>query len=167
MPARNTTYPGVDRIVVLPRDLLNSQAFLSLPTGACYVVLMGFMCRRQVEERKDRRDGTYYEVVNDRTLVFTYSQAADRGLSSDQFRRAIDELLAKGFIRIARTGLGKHRAKTLYGLSDGWRTWHVGDCCGTRTPRAPARPIAAHRDAHTGKFAPLRAAGAGGNGRAD
>jgi len=121
--AKNTVYTG--RRVILPRAMLQSAAFRSLTTGTAHIVLMTFMLKRQVEPRDPKRES--WEVVNDNTLVYTYKEAERQGISATSFRNAIDMLLDRGFIRIAKTGKGRHRAKTFYGLADGWRTWHPGD----------------------------------------
>jgi len=121
----NTTYSG--RGIFLPREMLKSEAFLSLSTGAAHIVLMTFMAKRQVEKRKVPAGGEYWEVVNDGALVYTYSEARRQGLTPTRFCDALDLLLERGFIRVAKAGRGKHRAKTFFALSDAWRTWKPGD----------------------------------------
>ncbi|MHC4120981.1 MAG: hypothetical protein ACYSWO_26120 [Planctomycetota bacterium] len=56
--------------------------------------------------------------------MFTYHEAKNQyGITSPRFRRAIDELLARGFIDIAATGMGVHKVTTFYAISDRWRDY--------------------------------------------
>jgi DNA-binding PadR family transcriptional regulator len=57
-------------------------------------------------------------------LVFTYIEAEKKyGITKSRFSRAIDDLLAKGFITIKRKGGGYQKDKSVYAISDKWRLW--------------------------------------------
>ena len=135
---KNTIYSG--RTIALERELLKSAAYRSLTTGAAHQVLSGFLLSRQLEPRKDphKKRMEYWEVVNDGRLTFTYAEAERLGISAGRFRDAIDLLLDRGFIRIAKTGEGRFRGVTLYGLSDGWKKWKPGESINKRKKRKAA-----------------------------
>lgn len=49
------------------------------------------------------------------------------GISQKRVARAIDELLAKGFIEIINPGGLYDKDKAIYGLTDDYRKWRPGD----------------------------------------
>jgi len=53
----------------------------------------------------------------------TYAEVEARGISRGSFVRAIDELLAKGFIQIAHKGGAYDKDKTEYSLVDDYLQW--------------------------------------------
>ena len=123
--AKNTTY--TERTMSIPRDLVKSTAYRSLSTGAAHIVLMTFMSLRKMKEIKHPKRKSSWEVVNDNKLVFTYKEAERLGLSIDRFCAAIDLLLNRGFIRVVKTGMGKYKNASFYGLSDAWKDWKPAD----------------------------------------
>lgn len=63
-------------------------------------------------------------ILNNGEIVFTYEEAKRLyGIKPSRFRRAIDELVEKGFLDIAETGMGLYRMATHYAISDRWRWW--------------------------------------------
>jgi hypothetical protein len=48
------------------------------------------------------------------------------GISSARIKRGIEELLAKGFIKIVHQGGAYKQDKSIYALSENWRIWHKG-----------------------------------------
>ena len=74
-------------------------------------------------------------IVNNGEIEFTYEEAKQKyGITASRFVRAIDELVEKGFLDIAETGMGVHKVKTLYAISDRWRDY------GTPSFRQVKRP---------------------------
>lgn len=64
-------------------------------------------------------------IANNGEIIFTYIEAKrDYGISRKQFRDAIDDLISKGFIDIAKSGRGIRQIATLYTISDRW--WLFG-----------------------------------------
>lgn len=71
-------------------------------------------------EKKGKVRGRWVQT-NNGELQFTYKEALTKyGISRPRFARAIDELLARGFIDIAQSGQGIYKATTLYGISERW-----------------------------------------------
>ncbi len=63
-----------------------------------------------------------------REIIFTYKEAEKKyGISDSRFGKAIDELIEKGFIDIADTGMGVHKVTTLYSISDRWKLYGTKD----------------------------------------
>jgi len=104
------------------RRLVRSKAFLSL-TATAIKVLMIFHIKRQMES-VGRRGKEQWTIKNNGEITFTYKEAKNEyGISESAFRCAIDELISKGFIEIARTGMGVHKVTTWYSISDRWREY--------------------------------------------
>ena len=77
---------------------------------------------------------TYAELEN----IFNHGKQNDfgnkkiAGISRPRIIRAIDELLAKGFIEIVHQGGAFQQDKSIYALIDDWRIWHKGAVFGKR-----------------------------------
>lgn len=118
-----------DGVIVLEQRMVKSKSWLSLGATAKDVfLLLRCKCRVGRTPGKPGKRSRERIVVNDGEITFTYREAKERyEISESRFRRAIDELLAKGFIRVTKTGMGLFKCTTFYGLSEGWRTWQPGD----------------------------------------
>jgi hypothetical protein len=117
--AMNAPKPGVR----LPYQLESSEAFLSL-TGKAPQVLLLLMRRRRMS-RVGRRG---WIITNNGEIEFTYKEALDRyGITHGQFRRAIDQLVAHGFIDVTETGGAYRRHKSKFPLIENWRNYGRAD----------------------------------------
>jgi hypothetical protein len=109
------------------RSLFTSLAWWSLGATSCKVYMI-FLTKRQMEEIKiegkpGKREKAW-TIKNNGEIVFSYSEAKTRyGINTGRFARAIDELLAVGFIDIAHSGFGLHKDRTLYTISDRWKLY--------------------------------------------
>jgi hypothetical protein len=58
-------------------------------------------------------------------VVFGLIKKRDKrhGISKSRFGWALKELVAKGFIDIANTGMGVHKVETWYAISERWRNY--------------------------------------------
>jgi hypothetical protein len=61
-------------------------------------------------------------------------QNLPKGITRPRIVRAIDCLLAHGFIRVVRRGGAYKKDKTIYGLVDDWRLWQPGTVVRIRKP---------------------------------
>ncbi|UCG47129.1 MAG: hypothetical protein JSU94_16730 [Phycisphaerales bacterium] len=125
-----------DRMFV-SRSMITSEAFLSLKTAAAHKVLMIFLnkCQWKPVEAKPKRKAGYY-LANNGEIQFTYIEAREKwGISDGRFLRAIDELVQKGFIDIAKSGLGLHKDVTLYAISDRWEKYGADDFVHIERPK--------------------------------
>jgi hypothetical protein len=120
------------------RSLIQSKAFLSL-TATAIKVLMIFLTKRQCE-RIGRKGKERWTIRNNGEIIFTYKEAKRKyRISESAFRRAIDELISKGFVDIAASGMGVHKVTTHYSISDRWRLYGMLEYEQPK-PR-PKRPI--------------------------
>jgi hypothetical protein len=80
-------------------------------------------CQISHRLRKSGRKGERV-ILNNGQIVFTYAEAKKKyGMTAPQFRRAIDQLIDRGFIIITGTGMGVHKVTTTYAISDRWQDW--------------------------------------------
>jgi DNA-binding MarR family transcriptional regulator len=105
--------------VYLIPELLSSLAFSELNTTELHVLLR-FYQKRQFAGKKRGQRRRSPEVLNNGEIVFTYSEAEEMGVSASAFTRALDRLVAKGFIDIAHSGEGMYRSVSYYGISERW-----------------------------------------------
>jgi hypothetical protein len=112
----------------VPRELISSPAFLTL-TGRAPQVLLIFFGKRRIEKlKRPGPHGERFRVTNNGELVFSYRQARKTyGLSMRIFGRALDQLIAHGFIDVDKTGGGMQGDCSLYALSERWRTFGTAD----------------------------------------
>jgi hypothetical protein len=108
--------------------IFESKAYLSL-IGIAPQVLMLFMLKRQFEKAPaGKREKMGKKIcVNSNCLSLTYIEAKNKyGITQPRFTRAIDELLAKGFLTKKHPGGGYQKDKAVYGLSDKYLKWQPG-----------------------------------------
>lgn len=111
-----------------------SPAFLSLgqrdtsPTvSSCSVQLLLLLLgkRRFASVKKGGRK--VQERSDDNKIDLTYKELNSRGISQQRVTRSIEELLAKGFIKIVNPGGLYEKDKALYALVDDYQNWQPGD----------------------------------------
>ena len=106
----------------IEREMFESKAYISLK-GFAPQLLTLFLAKRYFEfqgrKGKQKRICTNYDSIN-----FTYIEANKKyGITQPRFTRAIDELLAKGFISIKHHGGTYKKDKTIFSLSEDWLLW--------------------------------------------
>ena len=110
-------------VIVLEQSLVRSKAWLSL-TGAATLVYLIFRTKCQFARRQSKPGKHGPLIINNGQIVFTYREAKSKyGITATRFRRAIDELLLRGFIDITATGMGVHKVETHYAMSERWRDY--------------------------------------------
>jgi hypothetical protein len=125
----------------VPKGMVTSPAFLALKTVAAHRVLMIFYAKRDMEYRHTAgQKAKGWRCVNNGQITFSYKEAADKyGLTASRFRSAIDELVEKGFIDIARSGYGLHKHQTLYAVSRRWERFGTPEFMHAKRPRRAER----------------------------
>ena len=91
-------------VIVLPLELVDSEAFQSL-NGTAIRVLLHFFRKRQLSEIKSgngKRSG--YVIRNNGEIVYPYSEALKQGMYRQRFSAALKQLLDRGFISVERGG---------------------------------------------------------------
>jgi hypothetical protein len=136
------------------REMFESQAFISLK-GFAPQLLVLFLSKRQFQ--KHGRKGKEKKVcINCDSIPFTYIDAQKKyGVTKSRFSRAIDELLAKGFITIVHTGGGYKQDKTIYALSNAWIHWRSGVVIETRKKETVKRGFCVPKTKVTRESVPI------------
>jgi DNA-binding MarR family transcriptional regulator len=108
----------------IEREMMQSKAFINLKGFApqlLILILAKRYFRLQGKKGKQKRICTNHDSIN-----FTYIEAKkEYGVTQPRFTRAIDELLAKGFISVKHQGGTYKQDKTIFSLSEKWRLWHT------------------------------------------
>jgi hypothetical protein len=109
--------------IFIYRTMLLSVAFLSLNNSG-KTMLLALLNVRKRESYKDRKTKKTVHVLDGNNLEMTYVTLKKVwGLNQQAVSRAIDDLLAKGFIKIVHQGgLGEHD-KARYSLVDDYQQW--------------------------------------------
>jgi len=114
----------------IEREMFKSKAFLSL-RGFAPQLLILVLAKRQFINH-GRKGKNKRVCVNHSNITMTYLELEKIGISKPRISRAFNELLAKGFIRIAHLGGTFRHDKSIYALSDKWLLWHPGVIFETR-----------------------------------
>ncbi len=102
-------------------DFLHSAALRNLRYAPAIKVLFWFHEKirfRRVNTKK--RGAERYERI-EAEISFTYDEARWRGLTTQQFSRALKELHSRGFIDILRHGSGLEGDYTIFDICERWR----------------------------------------------
>jgi hypothetical protein len=137
------------------RELFKSKAFIALK-GVAPQVLILFLGKRQmrhVELGGKKR----WTCLNRDSISFTYVEAEKKyGITKSRFSRALEELLAKGFITCKHRGGGYQQDKSIYALSDKWRFWSPGTVLEKREKESVQRGFCRpNKERATSKIVPL------------
>jgi hypothetical protein len=101
-------------------------------TGQAPRILLIFYGKR----RFARMRGKWTDISEG--LIFTYHEAdVHYGIAQGPFRRAIDQLLASGFLTVKHAGSGMLGDPSVYDLSEAWRGYKPGNKPLAKRPRSP------------------------------
>lgn len=115
----NSQWTRLKRSIFIDREVLDSRACNALKVHGIRV-LLHFYTKRKLAKHRDSKGNDIWEIVNNGELVYTYKEAVKRGMSRKQFRDAIDDLIAKGFLEITHQGTGPGDPSTYY-LTERWQ----------------------------------------------
>ena len=116
------------------KELYMSKAFHALKGFAPQLLIL-FLGKRQIGYEKDRKGTKVYKCKNCDSLIMTYKELKQRyGITQPRFTRALDELLAKGFIEIRHQGGAYKKDKSIYALSEKFKIWRPGAIFDKRAP---------------------------------
>ena len=117
-------------VICIDRDMIYSSAFFSLSRRALQVLFV-FLGKRQMGKMSIGKRKEVWKCINNGEIVFTYREAKEKyGITYGAFSRAIDDLVEKVFLDIARQGIGWARVSTLYFLSERWRNYGTAEFVG-------------------------------------
>jgi len=109
------------------RELFQSEAFLSLNKNAIKI-LIAFMDNRKVRKnnsRKGKRKKYEFTNLNNLKLSYALFEKTYR-VSRSNIPKAIDDLCAKGFLKIVYRGGSCQHDASVYALSDNYLLWRPG-----------------------------------------
>jgi len=107
------------------REMIHSKAYLSLKGFAPQLLLL-FLLERGRETVKDKK-GVKFKAWIDDNLTMPYATLEKtHSITRPRIVRAIDELLAKGFLEVRHTGGTYKKDKSIYALSDKYLMWRDG-----------------------------------------
>jgi hypothetical protein len=117
-----TKLPGK---IWIDRGMIESKAYLSLTGFASQLLIMVLGKRRF--EKQGRKGKEKWVLVNGDQINITYTEfQREYGITQPKLTRAIDQLLAKGFLSIIHPGGTYRHDKAVYALSDNWIIWKQG-----------------------------------------
>jgi hypothetical protein len=112
------------KAVVLYSEIYESKAFWHLGGTAAQVLIIIMSKRRMERVAGKKTKKKTWVCINPDELCFTYVEALEKfGINKVRFTRAIDALLAKGFIRQTHQGGAYKRDKSTYALSEAYVMW--------------------------------------------
>lgn len=121
---------------LIPMSLLHSEAYKKLDYAPALKVLNWFYEKRQSRRIKGKRGKDRFQVVNDGNISFPYREAILRGLTSQQFRKALKGLHGLGFIDIKKPGSALRGDWTIFGLSDRWKEYGTSNFKDSEFPKS-------------------------------
>ncbi|MDY0045208.1 MAG: hypothetical protein RBS82_11180 [Syntrophales bacterium] len=117
------------------REMATSKAYWALNSTAKGLLLV-FLLKRDMDKQ--------HNVLNRRSITVTYLELENLfgkringksdGIPRSNIARAINDLLAKGFIEIIHRGGGYQKDKTVYGLTVDWQWWVPGQVVRKKDP---------------------------------
>ena len=122
--AKKRKYPKSAPGTWIERELFLSPTFFKL-AGIASQLLIVILGKRRFETISSAKRNKRI-CTNSDNITFTYKEAESLGISKPAFTRALDELLAKGFLEIVHQGGACQGDKTIFKLSDKWRLWRPG-----------------------------------------
>jgi DNA-binding PadR family transcriptional regulator len=75
----------------------------------------------RLEKIQGKRGKQRFQMKDDGKFSFTYKEGNYRGLSDQQFSRALRELHRVGFIEVHQVGSSRKKDFSIYSLSDRWK----------------------------------------------
>lgn len=104
--------------------LLHSQAYQELKYAPAIKTLNWFYEKVRYKKIKYKRGEKRYQMINEGEISFTYREAGFRGLTQNQFSRALKALCHFGFIDVIKHGSGLEGDYTIFSISNRWK--HFG-----------------------------------------
>jgi hypothetical protein len=117
----------------IEREMFESKAFLSLKGFAPQLLIL-ILGKRQFAKYKMKSGREKRIYTNCDSLNFTYTEARNKyKITIPRLKRALNELLQKGFLRIIHQGGAYRQDKSIYSLTDDWMHWQPGINFNTRS----------------------------------
>ncbi len=109
------------------RELYQSAAFLSLNKNAMKILIAFMDNRKVIKNNSPKGKRKKYEFSNLDNLKLPYALFEKTyGVSRSNIPKALDDLLAKGFLKIVYRGGTCRHDGSVYALSDNFLLWKPG-----------------------------------------
>jgi len=114
--------------VYTDRSLLRSEAFRDLTKTATDVYFEFLMKRKMAKVKTPAGRKKEWMITNNGDIIFTYSEAEQKGFSRSRFARALTQLVEHGFIDITHLGSGGRKNDySTYAISERYKKWGTPD----------------------------------------
>ena len=110
----------------LDAEMFMKPAFHNL-NAAGHGFLTLLLAKRQFSKSNANKKKGVWVRTDDNKFDLTHKELTSFGYSPGRIIRGIDDLLAKGFIKIAHKGGAYDKDKNLYALTDDYKKWRLGD----------------------------------------
>ena len=122
MPKKKKT-TGLPPGTWIEREMFESKAYWAL-NGSAPQLLTLFLGKRSRERVADKKGVKSHQWTNLDSITMTYAELKNKyDITQPRATRAIDELLAKGFLEIRHYGGTYKKDKSIYSLIDKWKFW--------------------------------------------
>lgn len=111
----------------LSKEMVYSQAFQSLKLSERKVLDFAMLERRMEKTTVRKQKKKRYTTSNEILIPYRQLNADPFNMNNSTITRAIDKLLAIGFLTITEQGGSKQGHATKYKFIEKWRTWIPGD----------------------------------------
>ncbi len=89
-----------------------------------------------MEKVKHKSRSSSWIIRNNGEIVYPYVEAVNKGIGRREFRNALDELIAKGFLDITHHGSGGRSGDmTKYSIDDRWQDYNTPSFLPAKKPR--------------------------------
>ena len=116
-------------------EMLHSEAYKRLNYAPAIKALNWFHEKIKIEVNKGRRGKNRYQVI-DGNISFPYREAILRGLSSQQFSKALRELHKLGFIEVVKPGSALKGDWTQFEFSERWKEFGTPNFTNLEFPKS-------------------------------
>ena len=107
-------------VIRMSFEVLHSDAYRELNYAPALKVLNWFYEKLKIKVIKGKRGKNHYQVI-DGDISFPYREAIVRGLSSQQFSKALKQLHYFGFIEVKKPGSALKGDWTKFEFSERWK----------------------------------------------
>ena len=103
-----------EQFMPVTKSLVKSQAWKELPDSAIRVYILIYLDCKSYEFGKEKPGIEGGQLA--------YKQAEENGINRTKMKNSIDELVAKGFIKVNQTG-GFYHKHNFFSLSNDWKRY--------------------------------------------
>lgn len=116
---------GYGKYTIVETEMITSNAFATL-NGTAKNILMLFLLKRKGWDFKKGKAPEWKNPDQEISMTWKELQNEPFNFHPEQIRRNFKILLCRGFIKIMYKGGAYKKDKNIYGLSNNWRIWSLG-----------------------------------------